>query len=304
MQTPPSAIATSGSSSATRSPRAAAEGKETLRHSRSRSRCRGCHPAVYPARSRSRGPRPSPRRQHHRSVSCRPNVRRPKQAGALDCFAPSCQCDLMAADMVALLADLAAESDVLDALVGELAEAQWRTETPAPGWTIADQIAHLGWTDELAILAATDADAFAVAVAGLLDGSVSIDDAAANGRASPARRPAGVLARRPGSPRRRSRRRSGRDQAPVVRAADGRCVDGDGPVDGDLGPRSGRRRRPRGEPPAHRPPPPRRPHRRAGPRLRLPRQRTHATRRGVPCRPRRARREPTGHGDPSRRSNG
>ena len=95
------------------------------------------------------------------------------------------------ADVVALLADLAAESDVLDALVRDLADAEWRTETPAPGWTVAHQIAHLGWTDELAILAATDADAFTGAVAELIDGSVSIDDSAASRAACP---PADLLA--------------------------------------------------------------------------------------------------------------
>ena len=81
--------------------------------------------------------------------------------------------------MGALLADLAAESDVLDALVSDLSDEQWATGTPAPGWTIADQIAHLGWTDEQAILAATDAEAFTAAVTAWIDGSVSVDDAAA-----------------------------------------------------------------------------------------------------------------------------
>jgi uncharacterized protein (TIGR03084 family) len=95
------------------------------------------------------------------------------------------------ADVVALLADLADESDVLDALVRDLADAEWRTETPAPGWTVAHQIAHLGWTDELAILAATDADAFTVAVAELIDGSVSTDDSAASRADCP---PADLLA--------------------------------------------------------------------------------------------------------------
>ncbi|WP_415842909.1 TIGR03084 family metal-binding protein, partial [Nocardia ninae] len=32
--------------------------------------------------------------------------------------------------------------------------------TPAPGWTIAHQIGHLAWTDEVATLAAADADRF------------------------------------------------------------------------------------------------------------------------------------------------
>ena len=59
-----------------------------------------------------------------------------------------------------LLEDLAAESGALDALLAPLPEAAWRTQTPAPGWTVAHQIAHLAWTDRVAALAARDPDAF------------------------------------------------------------------------------------------------------------------------------------------------
>ena len=55
-----------------------------------------------------------------------------------------------------VLADLTAEGDQLEAMVGELSEEQWRTPTPAEGWDIATQIAHLAWTDEVAVTAATD----------------------------------------------------------------------------------------------------------------------------------------------------
>ena len=64
------------------------------------------------------------------------------------------------ADIEPVLADLAAEGDVLDALVADLDEAGWATPTPAEGWTIAHQVAHLAWTDDASILAATDAVAF------------------------------------------------------------------------------------------------------------------------------------------------
>lgn len=60
-----------------------------------------------------------------------------------------------------LLADLAAEGDDLDGLVAPLDDDAWRTPTPAAGWTIAHQIAHLAWTDDQALLAATEPDAFA-----------------------------------------------------------------------------------------------------------------------------------------------
>ncbi|MGH3581744.1 MAG: maleylpyruvate isomerase N-terminal domain-containing protein, partial [Mycobacterium sp.] len=45
-----------------------------------------------------------------------------------------------------LVADLRAESDALDQLVAGLDADGWRLATPAPGWSIAHQIAHLWWT--------------------------------------------------------------------------------------------------------------------------------------------------------------
>jgi uncharacterized protein (TIGR03084 family) len=59
-----------------------------------------------------------------------------------------------------VLADLAIEGDELDRLVAGLDTGQWRLATPAPGWTIANQISHLTSSDLLAALAATDAEAF------------------------------------------------------------------------------------------------------------------------------------------------
>ena len=64
------------------------------------------------------------------------------------------------ADFSAVLADLRAESEDLDAIVSGLPEAAWATQTPSAPWTIAHQIGHLAWTDEIATLAATDPDAF------------------------------------------------------------------------------------------------------------------------------------------------
>jgi uncharacterized protein (TIGR03084 family) len=69
------------------------------------------------------------------------------------------------ADPGAVLADLRDESEELDALVAALPAARWADPTPAPGWSIAHQIAHLAWTDRQALAAATDPDAFARAVA-------------------------------------------------------------------------------------------------------------------------------------------
>jgi uncharacterized protein (TIGR03084 family) len=60
-----------------------------------------------------------------------------------------------------MVAELRAESDDLDDLVAPLAAGQWATPTPAAGWTIAHQIAHLWWTDRVALTAITDDTAFA-----------------------------------------------------------------------------------------------------------------------------------------------
>jgi uncharacterized protein (TIGR03084 family) len=58
--------------------------------------------------------------------------------------------------LVAVLADLEAEGDQLEDLVVPLDAAAWRIPTPAAGWDVAHQIAHLAWTDEAAVHAATD----------------------------------------------------------------------------------------------------------------------------------------------------
>jgi uncharacterized protein (TIGR03084 family) len=55
-----------------------------------------------------------------------------------------------------LLGDLKAESDRLWNAVSGLDDDGWATPTPATGWTVATQIAHLVWTDEVAVIAATD----------------------------------------------------------------------------------------------------------------------------------------------------
>ena len=88
-----------------------------------------------------------------------------------------------------LLADLAAESGELDAVVGPLDAPDWRRPTPAAGWTVAAQIAHLAWTDQQALRAATDPGGFARAFDDAPPGLGSlVDDAALEGAAEePAR---------------------------------------------------------------------------------------------------------------------
>lgn len=63
-------------------------------------------------------------------------------------------------------ADLIAEGEALDSLVTRLGPGQWALPTPAPGWTIAHQIAHLASTARLARAAATDPAAFALMTTG------------------------------------------------------------------------------------------------------------------------------------------
>jgi uncharacterized protein (TIGR03084 family) len=95
-------------------------------------------------------------------------------------------------DLTVLLADLHDEGAELDALVRDLPETEWSRTTPAPGWTIAHQVAHLAWTDDRALLAGTDPDAFhAEAAAALATGQPVqqwVDDGAEQGAtAAPAR---------------------------------------------------------------------------------------------------------------------
>ena len=63
-------------------------------------------------------------------------------------------------DIPQLLDDLRAEHEALDAVVASIEPGEWDTPTPAPGWSVRDQISHLTFFDEEATLAATDAEAF------------------------------------------------------------------------------------------------------------------------------------------------
>lgn len=86
-----------------------------------------------------------------------------------------------------VLADLSAEGDVLEALVADLDDDQWRTPTPAAGWDVATQVAHLAWTDEVAIKAAIDKQAWdAVVLDAIADPTGFVDaEALAGGAVAP-----------------------------------------------------------------------------------------------------------------------
>ena len=99
----------------------------------------------------------------------------------------------MNARLAEVLADLAAEGDRLENLVAPLDEQGWRTPTPAAGWDVAHQVAHLAWTDEAAVAAATDKPAWdALVLAALANPEGFADDEADRGATAA---PADILAR-------------------------------------------------------------------------------------------------------------
>ncbi|MFC4533315.1 TIGR03084 family metal-binding protein [Sphaerisporangium dianthi] len=69
-------------------------------------------------------------------------------------------------ELDAVLADLTAEGEQLDDLVAGLTPDQWSLPTPAPGWTVADQIAHLAFIFRIAGTAAADPEKFKAIAAG------------------------------------------------------------------------------------------------------------------------------------------
>jgi uncharacterized protein (TIGR03084 family) len=95
--------------------------------------------------------------------------------------------------LTVVLDDLTAESDRLESLLVDLPESGWRTPTPAPGWDVATQIAHLAWTDDAAYAAATDKKRWDELVLEVLaDPEHAVDRAALDGGATA---PATVLDR-------------------------------------------------------------------------------------------------------------
>ncbi|MGV9214430.1 TIGR03084 family metal-binding protein [Micromonospora sp. RB23] len=66
-----------------------------------------------------------------------------------------------------VIAALAADGDEIDQLVADLSDEQWQLATPAVGWTITHQMAHLTATFHLAGLAAANPDGFTAMAGGL-----------------------------------------------------------------------------------------------------------------------------------------
>ncbi|MBY6306712.1 TIGR03084 family metal-binding protein [Streptomyces clavuligerus] len=96
-------------------------------------------------------------------------------------------------ELTTVLKDLAAAGDETDRMVADLDDAQWALDTPAPGWTITDQIAHLTFVFRLAGTAAADPETFralAEGAKGDFDGAVRAALAAYRGDS-----PSALLAR-------------------------------------------------------------------------------------------------------------
>ncbi len=66
----------------------------------------------------------------------------------------------MPVDLMMLVKDLETETAELDRVLAGLDAHGWELPTPAPGWRIQEQIAHLAYFDEAATTAATDPDQF------------------------------------------------------------------------------------------------------------------------------------------------
>ncbi len=98
----------------------------------------------------------------------------------------------MPADMGALTADLAAETADLTAILSPLAPSQWELPTPAEGWAVRDQVSHLAYFDETAVLSATDPDRFTREAEAMISlGDDFTESVARDHRGDP---PAGLLA--------------------------------------------------------------------------------------------------------------
>ncbi|MFI1520342.1 TIGR03084 family metal-binding protein [Kitasatospora cineracea] len=82
--------------------------------------------------------------------------------------------------MDGLVADLVAEGEDVEALVGGAGVME--VGTPAVGWTVAHQVAHLAWTDRWTLLAVRDPAGFAAAVGReFAAGMAAVDRGAAEG---------------------------------------------------------------------------------------------------------------------------
>lgn len=97
----------------------------------------------------------------------------------------------MATPIDDVLADLVEEYDRLEAILESLTDAQWRSESDAPGWSVADVVIHLAQTEEGVVATTSRPNE-----PNRLDrGGVSLDDWVARQVAADDHEPAAVFAR-------------------------------------------------------------------------------------------------------------
>jgi uncharacterized protein (TIGR03084 family) len=63
-----------------------------------------------------------------------------------------------------VLGDLRDETADLQTILRPLAPEQWEAPTPAAGWAVRDQVSHLAWFDDAAVVAVLEPDTFTAAV--------------------------------------------------------------------------------------------------------------------------------------------
>jgi uncharacterized protein (TIGR03084 family) len=80
----------------------------------------------------------------------------------------------MTGSMRQLIDDLHGEHESLDDVVARISDEQWHLATPSPGWSIADQVAHLTFFDETAATALLDPARFRAEREVLFAGAVDV----------------------------------------------------------------------------------------------------------------------------------
>ena len=72
-------------------------------------------------------------------------------------------------DLGAVRSDLVEEQEALDRIISGISLSDWDLDTASPGWSVADQIAHLAYFDNAAALAIASPDKFQESVEDLLE---------------------------------------------------------------------------------------------------------------------------------------
>lgn len=85
-------------------------------------------------------------------------------------------------DLKGLVADLAAEHRDLDDILARSGDAAWDVPTPAPGWAVRDQVSHLAFFDEQALLAAVEPGGFTASLDLVSDVDAFMNDPLEKGR--------------------------------------------------------------------------------------------------------------------------